>query len=262
MTFCASGVSSVMKVSSFTPASGAKSLGKAFLRNSARLSWKQITGEHPPPNWTMEKRPCFWKTTADPEKGPMGLKHILERTVLTINNSASFLRCWESFLAFHFEQCSKPFTPYRLWFKILIRKHFKNDVVAHLGCSLSSPTPKCVRRPACAVANKALLGLWQNGWKPESMLCWSILWMFVEYLLALLCRCIFCCWVSIWLRMFGPLRAVGPANKHRFLDFVDIIFLDSDLPPKVSFFHENSWSNLLNSTFNLWGTQRSTDKAQ
>lgn len=142
-----------------------------------------------------------------------------------MNNSASFWWSWESFLAFHFEQCSKPFTPYRLWFKILIRKHFKNNVVAHLGCSLSSPTPRCVRRPACAVANKALLGLWQNGWNPESMLCWSILWMFVEYLLALLCRCIFCCWVSIWLRMFGPLRAVGPFNRPTNTDSLILLTL-------------------------------------
>lgn len=186
-----------------------------------------------------------------------------------MNNSASFLRCWESFLSFHFEQCSKPFTPYRLWFKILIRKHFKNDVVAHLGCSLSSPTPRCVRRPACAVANKALdfdkkdanrvvkYGCeTQNPFLVESILA--------EYVLALLCRCIFCCWVSIWLRMFGPLWAVGPFNSQQkqipWFCWHYLSWFGSST--KSAGFLRNCWSNLLNSTFNLWGTQRSTDRAQ
>lgn len=105
----------------------------------------------------MEKRPCFWKTTADPEKGPLGLKHICFREDSPNEQLCIFFAMLRVlFCHSTLRQCSKPFTPSRLWFKILIRKHFKNDVVAHLGCSLSSPTPRCVRRPACAVANKAL----------------------------------------------------------------------------------------------------------
>ena len=114
-------------------------------------------------------------------------------------------------------------------------------MVAHLGCSLSSPTLRCVRRPACAVANKALLGLRQNGWNPEShfVLVYSldVYWVLVGSLMQ-----VYLLLLSIYLAVYvwpsSSTWTLQYANKSWFLDFVDSIFLDSDLPPKVPDFYE------------------------